>query len=201
MSHPFDDDPTGDEQDRLFRGEFNLDDFRHQLAQLQRMGPFRDVLRSIPGVRAVFDFGPEVDPDEEVDRIQRIIAAMTAEERRDPHVIDPKRRALIAAAAGVEPAAVDALVRQFDAMAAFVKRLSELSTHEKLLALTGREKLIGQTGRARAHARARPKAAPPAKLREQWDLVARTVADPSRKGPWVTIWNRNLLLWDFASDG
>ena len=46
---------------------------------------------------------------------------MTSEERRNPSkVIDQSRRRRIAAGAGVEPAEVNALVKQFEPMAAIM---------------------------------------------------------------------------------
>ena len=52
-------------------------------------------------------------------------------------MIDISRRRRIAAGAGVDPSDVSGLVKQFDAMAAFVKSMSQMSMMDKIRALTG----------------------------------------------------------------
>ena len=84
----------------------------------------------------------EIDADGEVQRIQGIIDSMTPEERRNPHIIGIPRRRRIAAGAGVDPADVSSLVKQFDAMAAFVKQMSQMSMLDKIRAMAG----LGKAG-------------------------------------------------------
>ena len=67
---------------------------------------------------------------------------MTPAERHDPHMIDISRRRRIAAGAGVDPSDVSGLVKQFDAMAAMVKQMSQMSMLDKIRAMTG----LGQAG-------------------------------------------------------
>ena len=58
---------------------------------------------------------------------------MTANERRNPSkMIDQSRRRRIAAGAGVEPAEVNQLVKQFDGMADMMKRMSGLGIRERM---------------------------------------------------------------------
>ena len=59
------------------------DDFRRQIVQMKKMGPFAEVIRKIPGLHQ-FGFGPEFDADGEMDGLLKIIDAMTEEERREP---------------------------------------------------------------------------------------------------------------------
>ena len=83
-----------------------------------------------------------IDADEEMKRIRGIIDSMTLEERSTPSLIDISRRRRIAAGSGVEPADVSGLVKQFDAMAAFVKQMSQMSMLDKIRAMTG----LGKAG-------------------------------------------------------
>src|SRR5438445_12089911 len=62
---------------------------------------------------------------------------MTAQERTNPHLIDISRRRRIASGAGVEPADISSLVKQFDAMAAVVKQMSEMSMMDKVKMMMG----------------------------------------------------------------
>jgi signal recognition particle subunit SRP54 len=77
-----------------------------------------------------------IDGDSEIQRIQGIIDSMTQLERSRPDLIDMSRRRRIAAGAGVDPADVSGLVKQFDAMAAFVRSMSQMSMLDKIRALT-----------------------------------------------------------------
>ena len=61
----------------------------------------------------------------------------TPRERSRPDLIDISRRRRIAAGSGVDPSDVSGLVKQFDAMAAFVKQMSQMSMFDKLKAMTG----------------------------------------------------------------
>ena len=69
------------------------------------------------------------------------MSADVAAERSDPHVIDIPRRRRIAAGAGVEPSDVSGLVKQFDAMAGFMKQMAQMSMIDKLKAITGMGKM------------------------------------------------------------
>ena len=52
-------------------------------------------------------------------------------------MIDISRRRRIAAGSGVDPADVSGLVKQFDAMAAVVKQMAQMSMMDKVRTLTG----------------------------------------------------------------
>ena len=126
------------QQEQLAKGKFDLDDFRKQIVNMKKMGSMRDLMSKIPGLSqmALDDLGG-IDADEEIKRIQGIIDSMTPDERSDPALIDISRRRRIAAGSGVDPADVSGLVKQFDAMAAVVKQMAQMSMLDKIRTLTG----------------------------------------------------------------
>jgi signal recognition particle subunit SRP54 len=130
------------QQEKLAKGKFDLNDFRQQLTQMKKMGSVKDLMGMIPGMNQMAGQLEGVDADGEVKRIQGIIDSMTRDERKDPHKIDISRRRRIAAGAGVDPSDVSGLVKQFDAMAAFVKQMSQMSMLDKIRAMTG----LGKAG-------------------------------------------------------
>jgi signal recognition particle subunit SRP54 len=136
-----DEDEARRQQEKLAKGKFDLDDFRKQIDMMRKMGPMRDLMGKIPGFGQFQDQLEGVDADAEVKRIKGIIDSMTAAERSDPHVIDIPRRRRIAAGAGVEPSDVSGLVKQFDAMAGFMKQMAQMSMIDKLKAITGMGKM------------------------------------------------------------
>jgi signal recognition particle subunit SRP54 len=125
------------QQEKLAKGKFDLNDFRQQIGQIKKMGSMQELMGKIPGLNQFAGQLEGVDADGEVKSLQGIIDSMTAAERSDPHIIDISRRRRIAAGAGVEPAAVSALVKQFDAMAAMVKQMASMTMMDKIRALTG----------------------------------------------------------------
>ncbi len=129
------------QQEKLAKGKFDLNDFRQHISQMKKMGSVRDLMGLIPGLSQQMPVNlDEIDADGEVQRIQGIIDSMTLDERRNPHMIDISRRRRIAAGAGVDPSDVSGLVKQFDAMAALVKQMSQMSMLDKLRAMTGLSK-------------------------------------------------------------
>jgi signal recognition particle subunit SRP54 len=129
------------QQEKMAKGKFDLNDFRKQIEMMRAMGPMRDLMGKIPGFSQFQDQLEGVDADGEVKRIKGIIDSMTPAERSNPHVIDIPRRRRIAAGAGVDPSDVSGLVKQFDAMAAVMKQMAQMSMMDKLKAFTGLGKM------------------------------------------------------------
>ena len=132
-----DEDEARRQQERLSKGKFDLNDFRQQIVQMKKMGSVGDLMSKIPGLNQMSSDLGGIDADSEIERIQGIIDSMTPLERSRPDLIDMSRRRRIAAGAGVDPADVSGLVKQFDAMAAFVRSMSQMSMLDKIRALTG----------------------------------------------------------------
>ena len=130
------------QHEKLSKGKFDLNDFRQHLKQMKKMGSVKDLMGMIPGMGQMAGSLEGVDADGEMTRIQGIIDSMTRAERANPHMIDISRRRRIAAGAGVEPPDVSGLVKQFDAMAGFVKQMSQASMMDKIKAMTG----LGRAG-------------------------------------------------------
>jgi signal recognition particle subunit SRP54 len=130
------------QQEKLAAGKFDLNDFRQQIIQMKKMGSVKELMGKIPGLNQMPVNLDDIDADGEVQRIQGIIDSMTPAERKNPHVIDISRRRRIADGSGVDPSDVSSLVKQFDAMAALVKQMSQMSMMDKIRAMTG----LGRAG-------------------------------------------------------
>jgi signal recognition particle subunit SRP54 len=129
----FDQDEMQKQEERLRRGEFTLDDFRKQLSQIGRLGPLNKIMGMIPGMGGLTKMMGDVDAEGDMKRLVGIIDSMTADERRNPSkVIDQSRRRRIATGAGVEPAEVNQLVKQFDGMADIMKRMAGMGIRDRM---------------------------------------------------------------------
>jgi signal recognition particle subunit SRP54 len=120
----FDQEQLAKTEERLKKGEFTLDDFRTQLAQLARPGLMQKMMGLMPGMGEINKMMQGMDAEGDMKRLFGIIDSMTPSERRNPNTIDSSRRYRIAAGAGVQPQEVNELVKQFDGMASIMKQMA-----------------------------------------------------------------------------
>ena len=74
----------------------------------------------------------DVDADSEMKTVGGIIDSMTAEEKRNPKIIDNSRRRRIAAGAGVMPQQVNDLIKSFTPMAEMMKTMASGSMKDRM---------------------------------------------------------------------
>src|SRR5262249_49471761 len=127
------------QQEKLQKGDFTLDDFRKQFEQLQKMGPVKDILGSMPGMSELIP--KDEDPEEAFKRIRGMIDSMTKEERRNPDVIDRGRRRRIAAGSGTEPHEVKQFLNTFDQVRTLMRQMAKMSILDRLKMVTGLGKM------------------------------------------------------------
>lgn len=109
---------------KIRANKFDFDDFKMQLNQIKKMGNLKDLLGMIPGLgKAIKD----VDiSDDAFKGIEAMIGSMTPAERKDPDIIDQKRRARIAKGCGKELAEVNAFMKQFEQMKDMMKMMNKM---------------------------------------------------------------------------
>jgi signal recognition particle subunit SRP54 len=109
-------------EEKLKKNQFTLEDFREQIREIRKMGPLKEILSMIPGLRSSLR---SVDIDEkELIRIEAIINSMTPEERRKPQIINASRKRRIAMGSGTTVQDVNRLLRQFEEMQKLLKQLN-----------------------------------------------------------------------------
>jgi len=112
----FDQDEMQKQEEQLRKGEITLDTFRDMMRQVRKLGPLQKSDGHDPRHERHGRFDDSVRPRAKWRRFFGMIDSMTPEERRNPGVIDQSRRRRIAVGSGVEPHAVNDLVKQFDGM-------------------------------------------------------------------------------------
>jgi signal recognition particle subunit SRP54 len=128
-----------EQQKKLEAGDFTLDDFRKQFAQLKQMGPMKDLLGSMPGMSEMIPEGE--DPEESLKRIQGMIDSMTKQERRNPEIIDINRRRRIAAGSGTEPHDIKQFLTQFEQVRTLMRQMARMSIWDRIKMVTGMGKM------------------------------------------------------------
>jgi signal recognition particle subunit SRP54 len=109
----------------LMSGQFTLEDFLQQMQMLKRMGPLQGLLGMLPGMGKQLK---DVDVDDkQVARVEAIIRSMTPQERRDPKILNGRRRKRIAAGSGTSVTEVNRLVKQFAEVQKVMKSAAKMA--------------------------------------------------------------------------
>lgn len=111
---------------KLLSGEFTLEDFSEQLAQMQRMGPMNKILELLPS--GFGGMASQIDgqaAEKQVIRSKAIIQSMTPQERRKPDILNGKRRRRIAAGSGTTVQEVNQLLRSYKQMKKMFKMVGK----------------------------------------------------------------------------
>ncbi|GAB3353432.1 signal recognition particle protein [Lysobacter tyrosinilyticus] len=103
---------------------FNLNDLKDQLEQMQNMGGIHGLMDKLPGMGQIPDQVKNQVTGKEVPRMVAIINSMTPKERRNPDLLNGSRRARIAKGAGLTPADVNKLMKQYQQMEKMMSKLS-----------------------------------------------------------------------------
>jgi signal recognition particle subunit SRP54 len=121
----YDEDEAGRLQKRIQSQKFDLEDFYEQLQRIKGMGSLKDLLGMIPGVsRQIKDLDIE---DDAFVHIEAMIQSMTPDERRNPDIINGRRRLRIARGSGLEVSDVNQLLKQFRDMRKMMKTVMKMS--------------------------------------------------------------------------
>jgi signal recognition particle subunit SRP54 len=118
------------QQAKLAKGDFTLDDFRKQFVQMAQIGGIKEMIAQMPGMSDMIPEGE--DPDEAFRRMQGMIDAMTKEERRNPDIIDMSRRRRIALGSGAEPHEIKQFLGQFDQVRTVMRQMASMSMWQRL---------------------------------------------------------------------
>ena len=102
--------------ERMLRDGLTMDDMLEQMRAVKKMGGMKGIIGMLPGgQRALNQMGGNLD-ESVLDRNEAVIQSMTRAERLKPSMINGQRRARIARGAGVTPADVNALMKQWGDM-------------------------------------------------------------------------------------
>ncbi len=114
-----------DIEKKIRKDTFTLQDFKEQIKQIKKMGSLDSILGMVPGYSAIKKKrGIEVD-DKELVKIEAIIDSMTGQERRNPTILNAKRRYRIARGSGTKVQDVNKLIKQFNDMRKMMKKFKK----------------------------------------------------------------------------
>jgi len=102
---------------------FDLEDFKQQLLQMQKMGGMASMLDKLPAQLAGSINPAQLQDDRQLRRTAGVINAMTPQERAHPELIKASRKRRIATGAGVPVQEVNRLLNQFEQMQKMMKMM------------------------------------------------------------------------------
>jgi len=112
---------------------FDLNDFRIQLEEIQKMGGMSGILAKLPGMNQIPAHLKEQMNDNKIKHIKAIIGSMTPKERRYPANIRNSHKRRIAMGSGTSVQAVNQLLKQFDQMQKMMKKMSKAGGMMKMM--------------------------------------------------------------------
>lgn len=101
---------------KMASGDFTLDDFKNMMEKVAKPGLMGRMMGLMPGMG---QFKDVLESEEAAGGVRQMIGAinsMTMAERRNPKMIDTRRRTRIANGAGVQSPVITQLVKQFEVM-------------------------------------------------------------------------------------
>ena len=105
---------------------FDLDDFKNQIAQMKKMGGVGAMMDKMPSqISGAASKINADDGDKSLVQIEAIISSMTFKERKNPDLIKAKRKIRIANGSGVKVQDVNRLLKQFGEMQKMMKMFSK----------------------------------------------------------------------------
>jgi len=122
-------------QKRLASNSFTLEDFRAQLAQVNKLGSLDQILGMLPGGQRLKGAMEGQVPEREMKRVVAMIDSMTTKERRDHTLINGSRKKRIARGSGTNVMEVNRLIKQFLSARKIAKAMSGAGGRRQLAQL------------------------------------------------------------------
>ena len=102
------------------KAEFDLEDFLAQMRQIKKLGSMQSIIKMLPGLGGV-NIGER--EEKKMRQTEAIILSMTPKERRNPNLLNARRRLRIANGSGTQVRDVNSLLKQFEGMRKMMKML------------------------------------------------------------------------------
>jgi signal recognition particle subunit SRP54 len=113
-------------EEKMRKGQFTLEDFLEQLRQMKKLGSLESIVGMLPGGAEMLKQQGDLSKQErEFRRMEGMVCAMTLQERRNPQILNAKRRIRIAKGSGVTVAEVNTMLNKFAQMQQMMKQMGK----------------------------------------------------------------------------
>ncbi len=112
-------------EEKMRKGQFTLEDFLDQLRQMKKLGSLERIVGLLPGGSEALRDTDMGKSEKDLRRMEGMICAMTLQERRNPHILNAKRRIRIAKGSGVTVTELNRLLNKFGQMQQMMKKFGK----------------------------------------------------------------------------
>jgi len=125
--------------ERMAKGQFDMNDLRTQLRQMQKMGGLGALAGMLPGLKKAKAAMQQSGMDDKVLlRMDAIIGSMTPKERTKPELLNAKRKIRIANGSGTQVQDVNKLIKMHQEMSKAMKQIRKMGGLKGLANLFGK---------------------------------------------------------------
>ena len=128
---------------KLAKGQFDMNDLRSQLAQMQRMGGLGALAGMMPGMKQAQGQLQEAGGDKMLVHMDAMIGSMTLKERGKPELINAKRKIRIAKGSGTTVQSVNKLLKMHQEMSTAMKKIRKMGGIKGMMSMLGKGGLGG----------------------------------------------------------
>ena len=123
---------------KMQKGQFDMNDLRMQLKQMQNMGGLGALAGMIPGLKkAQTAMASAPGTDKMLVHMDAIIGSMTPKERAKPELLQAKRKIRIAKGSGLTVQEVNKLLKMHQEMSGAMKKLKKMGGMKALMGMMG----------------------------------------------------------------
>ena len=124
---------------KMAKGQFDMNDLRAQLQQMQRMGGLGALAGMLPGMKKMQGAMAQSGMDDRIlVRMDAMITSMTPKERAKPELLQAKRKIRIANGSGTTVQEVNKLLKMHQEMSTAMKKIRKMGGLKGLGALFGK---------------------------------------------------------------
>ena len=125
--------------ERMMKGQFDLNDLRTQLKQMQNMGGLGMLAGMMPGMKkAKAAMASSGVNDKVLLHMDAIIGSMTPDERKRPELLNAKRKKRVAAGSGTQVQDINKLLKMHQEMSTAMKKIRKMGGIKGMLAMLGK---------------------------------------------------------------
>ncbi|WP_434289147.1 signal recognition particle protein [Celeribacter sp. SCSIO 80788] len=112
---------------RFQKGQFNMNDLKMQLEQMQKMGGMESIMGMMPGMGKMAKQVQDAGFDDSIIKRQiALVNSMTKKERANPALLQASRKKRIAAGAGMDVSELNKLLKMHRQMADMMKKMGKM---------------------------------------------------------------------------
>lgn len=131
-------------EEKMRKGVFTMEDFLEQLRQMKKLGSLESVVNMLPGAANNVQQRDIDKAEKDLKHMEAMICSMTPKERRNPQILNAKRRQRIAKGSGTTVAKLNNMLKEFAQMQKMMKQMGKF---QKMMTKMGGAKMPGMLKR------------------------------------------------------